>query len=135
MTEQIKLLQDHYTATARQPQSVHCNMSLVPPQARIVCPQSKKAVISSHNKVLSYAADVPEAVLERSQFLSGYHCIEELQEVKKRVFTLSYSQPSMEELICVGGDQSEGQMSDKRKRSHTREEEWFIRRSIGHSLP
>ena len=135
MAQQIKVLREHYSSTARQPQSVHCNMSLVPPQARIVCPQAKKAIISPDNKVLSYAADVPDAVLERSQFLSGYHCLEELQEVKKKVFTISYNQPNMEELICIGKDQSDGQISDKKRRSQTKEEDWFIRRTIGHSLP
>ncbi len=135
MTEQMKRLRHHYTATAKQPQSVYCSMTLVPPQARIVCPQTNKAVISPHDKVFSYAADVPDSVLARSQFLSGYHSIEELREVKKKVFTISYSQPNMEELICVGKDQPGSQRSDKTRRSHAREEDRFIRRTIGHSLP
>ncbi len=135
LNEQMKVLREHYSHTARQPQSVHCSMSLVPPQARIVCPQTKKAVLSPHNTVLSYGADVPDFVLERGKFLSGYHCIEELQQVKKRVFTINYSQPRTEELMCVGRDQVGSQRSDKRRRSQAREEDWFIRHTIGHSLP
>ncbi len=135
LNEQMKVLREHYSHTARQPQSVHCSMSLVPPQARIVCPQTKRAVLSPHNTVLSYGADVPDFVLERGKYLSGYHCIEELQQVKKRVFTINYSQPSTEELMCVGRDQMRGQRLDKRRRSQAREEDCFIRHTIGHLLP
>ena len=132
LTEQMKQLREHYTHMARQPQSVRCNLSLTPPQARIVCPQTRKVVTSSHNGVLSYAADVPDAVLERSRYLSGYSGIEELAGMKKNVFTISYCQTPVYGQLQVGQGLQNLHGNDKRKRrSLTREEDLVIRYTTG----
>lgn len=133
LTKQVRLLTKHYQTTAQQPQSVYCAIGLVPPQARIVCPQAKKAVITPvHGTVLSYGADVPQEALERSHFLSGYQCLNELQEFKKRVFTINYSQPLVDGLFSMSDARH---TSNKSRRDITREEERVIQFTTGQTVP
>ena len=95
MNAQIKLLREHYTQTAKQPCSIRCTIGLTPPQAKAVCPQTKRSVVLPTGSV--YAADVPQDVLVKSRALSGHTTLDLLSKQKKRVFTISYSQPQEED--------------------------------------
>ncbi len=70
---QIKLLQEHYHQTAKQPATVRCNINLAPPQARVTCPQTRYGVVdgtmlmSSPLRNVAYGPDVPEHVIEKSR--------------------------------------------------------------------
>lgn len=93
MKEQVKLLQEHYSATARQPSLIRCYLDLTPPKAKAVCPQTKKTFASSElSQLPMYGIDVPEEVVAKSHQLSGYESLQELKK-HKRVFTISYTHP------------------------------------------
>ena len=96
--EQIRLLREHYSLTARQPSLIRCYMDLTPPRARAICPQTKKTLVSSDlTPQPMYGIDVPDEVVKRSQQLSGYNTLKELKKHDKRVFTISYTQPDPED--------------------------------------
>ena len=99
--EQVKVLQEHYSHSVKQPASIRCNLRLMPPQARAVCPQTSKAVDISPQS-LAYAADVPLDVVEQSRLLSGYSTLELLQQHRKKTFTISYSQDSAAPMAGAG---------------------------------
>lgn len=73
MKAQVKLLQEHYRTTARQPAMVKCNIDLAPPQARITCPQTKYSFAEGHAlthpllQSSAYGPDVPDEVVEKSK--------------------------------------------------------------------
>ena len=72
---QIKLLEDHYLSTARQPATVWCAINLAPPHARAVCPQIKYGgVVAGPADDSVYGVDVPDEVVEKSKVRSknGY---------------------------------------------------------------
>ena len=144
VSTQMKLLKEHYTHTAKQPQNLKCSIGLVPPHARVVCPQTKKSVIAPNGNFLSYAADVPNSVLEKSKDLSGYNCLEDLQRYRKKVFTISYCQPDMEgdmgdmqfgvgsNNVIIDGREKGSKNTFKRR---SRDEDLFVRYSSGTQLP
>lgn len=96
--EQIRLLREHYSLTARQPSLIRCYMDLTPPKARAVCPQTKKTLVSPNlGPQPMYGIDVPDEVIKKSQQLSGYSTLKELKKHNKRVFTISYTHPDPED--------------------------------------
>ena len=110
LREQVKLLREHYSVTARQPSLIRCYMDLTPPKAKAVCPQTKKTLVSPNMTQLPmYGVDVPDEVVARSHQLSGYKTLEELWKNKKRVFTISYTHPLPEEIngIQLGPEEGE----------------------------
>ena len=69
---QVKLLQDHYQVTTRQPATVRCNISLAPPQARVTCPQTRYGGVDSAffkcmPQSVPYGPDVPQEVVEKGK--------------------------------------------------------------------
>ena len=142
VSTQMKLLKEHYTHTARQPQKLKCSLGLVPPHARVVCPQTKKSVLApSGGNILSYAADVPNSVLEKSKDLSGYNSLQDLHRYRKKVFTISYCQQDMAGDMQFGVGSNNVLFDGREKGSknglndHSRDEDLFIRYSSGTQLP
>ena len=75
---QIKLLQDHYNVTARQPATVRCSIDLAPPQACITCPQTRYGVAEGHApgmllQNMAYGPDVPDEVIAKSRVCMCVH--------------------------------------------------------------
>ena len=67
---QIKLLQDHYLSSSRQPTKIRCAIDLAPPQARASCPQIKYGgFLSVDGGNSAYGPDVPKAVVEKSKVI------------------------------------------------------------------
>ena len=83
---QIKKLGERYASVARQP-SVSCDLALAMPQARVVCPQTRQALFPLGHSV-SYAADVPNSVLQHSRMLSHGCTLEFVQHHCQSAFTL-----------------------------------------------
>ena len=147
--EQIKLLRQHYSATARQPSLIRCHMDLTPPKARAVCPQTKKTLASSDlGPQPMYGIDVPDEVIQRSQQLSGYNTLKELKKHDKRVFTISYTQPDPEEFEGIelgpqdwtswGGGGRRGMAEAPgvgKAKSYSAERDLLLRYASGRHLP
>lgn len=71
---QVRLLQEHYNLTAKQPATVKCNIDLAPPQACITCPQTRCSLVKGHAptgrsmlRTPAYGPDVPDDVVEQSK--------------------------------------------------------------------
>lgn len=139
VSAQVKLLKEHYTQTTRQPQKLQCNLGLLPPHARVVCPQTKKSVVTQNGTAYSYAADVPNSVIEKSKDLSGYDYMGELQRCRRKVFMLSYTQADMDSCSELGVG-SNGILTDGHQRrikdtTYQAHEDMFIRYSTSSNLP
>ncbi len=91
MDVQLKKLEEHYAQVARQPSSITCNMELVPPNARAVCPQVKTNFSPLSVDTVPYAADVPLEVLRRSKEQSGSEALETLHKQRRKTFTISFA--------------------------------------------
>ena len=95
MKDQVRLLREHYSATARQPSLIRCQLDLTPPKAKAVCPQTNKTFASANlSQLPMYGIDVPDEVVARSHQLGGYGTLQELRK-QKRVFTISYTHPEV----------------------------------------
>ena len=89
--KEAKNLRGHYSIAAQQPTKLRCNLHLIPPTARAVCPQQQR----DRNPIpyyTAYAADVPMEVIHQSRTLSGFDILESLQDHRRDLFTLSFSQ-------------------------------------------
>lgn len=97
---QVKKLHKHYLQVAKQPTCISCDMTLAPPKARPVCPQTKKSTAPAEF-TMSYAADVPPEVLRESRIRSGLDAVEAIQN-RKKPFTIS-SVPTKRQTIACNG--------------------------------
>ena len=149
--EQVKLLREHYSVTARQPSLIRCYMDLTPPRAKAVCPQTKKSLVSQNlSDQPMYGVDVPADVVAKSHQLSGYDTLIELKKHNKRVFTISYTNPdptpqdgmqlgSQEEWSMKGGGGSGRRLGEApgvgKAKSYSAERDLLLRYASGRHLP
>lgn len=151
--EQIRLLREHYSLTARQPSLIRCYMDLTPPKARAICPQTRKTLVSSDlTPQPMYGIDVPDDVIKRSEQLSGYSTLKELKKHDKRVFTISYTQADMEDFEGIelgpqewaswgtgGGGRGGKAMAEApgvgKAKSYSAERDLLLRYASGRHLP
>ena len=93
---QIKKLHELYAHVARQPNTITCNLELVPPRARAICPQTKRTVTPLNFDKSPYAADVPQSVLQQSKIQSGFKALETFKQQRKNTFTISFARSASE---------------------------------------
>lgn len=149
LREQVKLLREHYSVTARQPSLIRCYMDLTPPKAKAVCPQTKKTLVSPNmTRQPMYGVDVPDEVVARSHQLSGYKTLEELSKNKKHVFTISYTHPHPDEFEGIQLGPEDGEWPWKgggkvmmeapgvgKAKSYSAERDLLLRYASGRHLP
>ena len=101
--EEIRYLNKHYYAIAKQPSVVRCDMQLTPPIARAYCPQQQRD-INPIPYYMAYAADVPLDVVQQSRVLSGFDQLSKLREHRKDQFVLSFmDSPDSHHPSSLGG--------------------------------